>query len=83
MTDTRCCAPSPQKQGLDVQGVVCHVSDDEQRRNLISTAVRVYGGLDILVSNAAVNPTFGTLMQVRRALLCIGLGSVSVCVRMK
>lgn len=29
-----------------------------------SQTVASYGGLDILVSNAAVNPTFGPVLQV-------------------
>ncbi|XP_003743672.1 dehydrogenase/reductase SDR family member 4 [Galendromus occidentalis] len=45
------------KEGLTVTGVPCHVGDADQRKNLLKTAVDKFGGLDILVSNAAVNPS--------------------------
>ncbi|EFA00285.2 Peroxisomal multifunctional enzyme type 2-like Protein [Tribolium castaneum] len=41
-------------EGLDVCGLVCHVSNSEHRKKLFEKAT---GGLDILVSNAAVNPS--------------------------
>ncbi|XP_062500872.1 dehydrogenase/reductase SDR family member 4-like [Corticium candelabrum] len=50
-------------EGLSVSGVVCHVGKKEDRENLIDKAVKEYGGLDILVSNAAVNPTFGPILE--------------------
>ncbi|XP_044270061.1 short-chain dehydrogenase reductase 2a [Tribolium madens] len=43
-------------EGLDVCGLVCHVSNADQRKKLFETA-KASGGLDILVSNAAVNPS--------------------------
>lgn len=47
--------------GLNVSGVVCHVGKREDRDNLIQETVNKFGGLDILVSNAAVNPNFGII----------------------
>ncbi|KAF7268977.1 dehydrogenase/reductase SDR family member 4-like [Rhynchophorus ferrugineus] len=43
------------KEGLNVTGLVCHVGKAEDRAKLLQTASSL-GGLDILVSNAAVNP---------------------------
>ena len=31
---------------------------------LVVQAVELFGGIDILVSNAAVNPTYGSLLEV-------------------
>merc|ERR1719328_238552 len=45
-------------EGLNVDGVVCHVGKKEDREKMIKETVAKYGGLDILVSNAAVNPYF-------------------------
>ncbi|XP_022665125.1 dehydrogenase/reductase SDR family member 4-like [Varroa jacobsoni] len=45
------------KEGLSVTGVPCHVGDTAQRANLFKVAKEKFGGLDILVSNAAVNPS--------------------------
>nr|KAF6391757.1 hypothetical protein mPipKuh1_003805 [Pipistrellus kuhlii] len=53
-----------QGEGLSVTGTVCHVGKAEDRERLVTTAVKRYGGIDILVSNAAVNPFFGNLMDV-------------------
>jgi dehydrogenase/reductase SDR family protein 4 len=51
-------------EGLEVSGVACHVGSDEQRRALIAAAVAKYGPrIDVLVSNAAVNPTAGPLLD--------------------
>lgn len=53
-------------QGLKkVVGVVCHVGKSEQRKNLFETAVQKFGGIDILVSNAAANPQAGPVLDVR------------------
>ncbi|XP_013417740.1 dehydrogenase/reductase SDR family member 4 isoform X2 [Lingula anatina] len=51
------------KDGFSVSGMVCHVGKKEDREKLISETVQRQGGVDILVNNAAVNPTFGTLLQ--------------------
>ncbi|XP_051677673.1 dehydrogenase/reductase SDR family member 4 isoform X1 [Oryctolagus cuniculus] len=53
-----------QAEGLSVTGTVCHVGKAEDRERLVATALNLHGGIDILVSNAAVNPFFGKLMDV-------------------
>ncbi|XP_058149676.1 dehydrogenase/reductase SDR family member 4 isoform X1 [Dasypus novemcinctus] len=53
-----------QGEGLSVTGTVCHVGKAEDRKHLVATALKLHGGIDILVSNAAVNPFFGSLMDV-------------------
>ncbi|GLC38050.1 hypothetical protein PLESTB_000442300 [Pleodorina starrii] len=50
-------------RGLQVAGCACHVGSAEQRKRLVQQCVQVYGGLDILVSNAAVNPGAGPLSE--------------------
>lgn len=52
-----------QTKGLTVEGTVCHVSHEEDRKNLIKKAIDEYGKLDILVLNAGINPVFGPLLQ--------------------
>eukprot|EP00092_Neocalanus_flemingeri_P061597 GFUD01074104.1.p1 GENE.GFUD01074104.1~~GFUD01074104.1.p1 ORF type:complete len:304 (+),score=101.20 GFUD01074104.1:34-912(+) len=52
-----------QSAGLSVSGTVCHVGKKEDRSNLFQQTVDRYGGLDILVSNAAVNPYFGPTLD--------------------
>eukprot|EP00873_Tetraselmis_striata_P046608 jgi/Tetstr1/466872/TSEL_011329.t1 len=51
------------KEGLDVRGCVCHVSNSEHRQALVAATLKAFGGLDILVSNAAVNPSTGPIVE--------------------
>jgi len=51
-----------QEEGLDVDGMVCHVGKSDDRAALLDSTVKRWGGLDILVSNAAVNPYFGPIL---------------------
>ncbi|KAK3735195.1 hypothetical protein QZH41_017947, partial [Actinostola sp. cb2023] len=53
-----------EKEGLDVLGVMCHVGKHEHRTNLIQRTLSHFGGIDIFVSNAAVNPVYGSILQV-------------------
>lgn len=50
-------------QDLSVSGTVCHVGSAEDRERLVATALERHGGIDILVSNAAVNPFFGSTLE--------------------
>ena len=46
-------------EGLDVAPVACHIGKKEDLEHLVSETRRLYGQIDVLVSNAAVNPYFG------------------------
>ncbi|XP_067325661.1 dehydrogenase/reductase SDR family member 4-like [Anolis sagrei] len=50
-------------ENLGVSGLVCHVGKSEDRQRLIETALERHGGIDILVSNAAVNPYSGPILD--------------------
>ncbi|CAH1779641.1 unnamed protein product [Owenia fusiformis] len=50
-------------ENLEVSGMVCHAGKSEDRVSLIEETVKQYGGLDILVSNAAANPIFGPILD--------------------
>lgn len=45
-------------------GVVCHVASAEQRSNLARTVADKYGRVDVFVSNAAVNPAMGPILDM-------------------
>lgn len=49
------------KEGITCEGIVCHVAKD--RKKLINFALEKYGGIDILVNNAAVSTNFGLTME--------------------
>lgn len=47
----------------DVIGVKCHVSSVEDRHTLFTAAVERFGKIDVFVSNAAVNPAVGSILN--------------------
>uniref|UniRef100_A0A2K5J4N2 Dehydrogenase/reductase 2 n=1 Tax=Colobus angolensis palliatus TaxID=336983 RepID=A0A2K5J4N2_COLAP len=49
-----------QGKGLSMTGTT------ENLEQLVATAVKLHGGIDILVSNAAVSPVFGSLMDIAK-----------------
>ena len=54
-------AASFQKDGLEATGIACHVGDEAQLKNLVEKTIDKYGGVDILVNNAATNPVYDKL----------------------
>lgn len=51
-----------------VAGTICHVGKEEDRENLVKFSLDKFGGrIDILVSNAAVNPSFGSFLETTEA----------------
>jgi|TARA_R110000796_G_scaffold60307_4_gene139388 NAD(P)-dependent dehydrogenase (short-subunit alcohol dehydrogenase family) len=56
------------KEGYDALGIACHVGDEDQLKKLVEETMNAYGGLDILVNNAATNPFYGPLDTMENAL---------------
>jgi len=56
-------------RGIEVLGVVCHVSNAQQRKNLIDKTILKYGKIDVVVSNAAVNPSVDAILASKEAVL--------------
>uniref|UniRef100_A0A3P9H899 Dehydrogenase/reductase (SDR family) member 4 n=1 Tax=Oryzias latipes TaxID=8090 RepID=A0A3P9H899_ORYLA len=52
-----------QSQSIQVTGTTCNVGNREDREKLVQMTLDQCGGIDILVSNAAVNPFFGNIMD--------------------
>ena len=50
--------------GLKATGIACHVGEEEQLQNLVEKTVEAYGGVDILVNNAAINPVWKPIAQM-------------------
>jgi NAD(P)-dependent dehydrogenase (short-subunit alcohol dehydrogenase family) len=48
-------------EGLEAVPIACHIGRREDVEHLISEAKSVYGQIDILVCNAAVNPYYGPM----------------------
>ena len=56
------------QEGLEATGVACHVGHPEQLKQLVEQTVSTYGGVDILINNAATNPAFGPISEADEAL---------------
>ncbi|XP_022925358.1 tropinone reductase-like 3 [Cucurbita moschata] len=56
-------------EGLEVLGIVCHVSNAQQRKNLVEKTIQKYGKIDVVVSNAAVNPSVDSILRTQEAIL--------------
>lgn len=53
-------------QGIvDVLGLTCHVAKESDRRKLFEETIKKFGGIDILVSNAAVNPAMSPVLETK------------------
>ncbi|KAF5886420.1 dehydrogenase/reductase SDR family member 4-like, partial [Clarias magur] len=50
-------------ENIQVTGTTCNVGNKEDREKLINTTVEQCGGIDILVSNAAVSLYFGNILH--------------------
>lgn len=55
--------------GIQVLGVVCHVSNPQHRKNLIDMTIQKYGKIDVIVSNAAVNPSVDSILETKESVL--------------
>jgi NAD(P)-dependent dehydrogenase (short-subunit alcohol dehydrogenase family) len=50
--------------GLEATGIPCNISHFDQISHLMSEARKAYGQIDILVANAAVNPYYGSALDI-------------------
>ena len=48
-------------KGFEAIGISCHVGRNDQRKILVEKTIAAYGGVDILVNNAATNPVFAPI----------------------
>src|SRR5580765_2129480 len=48
-------------KGGEATAITCRISDKAQIENLVAKTREAWGGVDILVCNAAVNPHYGPL----------------------
>lgn len=50
-------------EGIEAIGIAAHMGDRLQIKNLVEQTVKVFDGIDIIVNNAAINPTFGPITE--------------------
>ncbi|XP_042441579.1 short-chain dehydrogenase/reductase SDRA-like isoform X2 [Zingiber officinale] len=56
-------------KGIEVIGAVCHVSNPQHRKDLVEKTVQKYGRIDIVVSNAAANPSVDGILYTKESTL--------------
>lgn len=54
-------------RGAAAVAVAAHTGDSQAVANLVTQAVAAYGGIDILVNNAATNPHFGPILTAEES----------------
>jgi NAD(P)-dependent dehydrogenase (short-subunit alcohol dehydrogenase family) len=52
------------KAGGDATAIACNISSKEELQALVARTREVYGKIDVLVCNAAVNPHFGVTQEI-------------------
>lgn len=50
-------------EGLEAIGIPCHMGDNAQVKSLAEQTIKAFGGIDIIVNNAAANPVFGPVQN--------------------
>ncbi|HXH18931.1 MAG TPA: glucose 1-dehydrogenase [Chitinophagales bacterium] len=53
-----------QKQGAEAIAIAAHMGELADIKNLVSKTKEHFGGIDIIVNNAAANPVFGSIADV-------------------
>lgn len=56
-------------KGIEVMGLVCHVSNAQHRKDLIEKTVQKYGKIDVVVCNAAANPAVDGILETKESVL--------------
>lgn len=60
-------AQAIQSAGGEAAGVAAHMGDRQAIQQLVDRTRDLYGGVDIVVNNAAVNPVYGPLLELEEA----------------
>jgi len=56
-------AESFENDGLEAMAIVANMSNVEEAHALVDQTVDAYGGIDIIINNAAANPVFGPIQK--------------------
>lgn len=49
--------------GIGVTPIAANIGDSASMQKLVDKTIKIYGGIDVLVNNAAANPAFGLVMD--------------------
>lgn len=53
--------------GLEAKAIACNMGQTAEIQNLVTETVAAFGGIDIIINNAAINPVFGPLIKTEPA----------------
>jgi NAD(P)-dependent dehydrogenase (short-subunit alcohol dehydrogenase family) len=51
------------KDGLEATGIAANMGNMEEIQGLVDRTVETYGGIDVIINNAAANPVFGPIQD--------------------
>lgn len=54
-------------KGLEAIGIACHIGKGDQRKYLIKKTNEHFGGIDVLINNAAINPVYAPIENAEEA----------------
>ncbi len=57
-------AASMINKGMNVLPIECHVGNEDHLQNLVNKTIEKYGGVDILINNAATNPVYAPIDEM-------------------
>jgi NAD(P)-dependent dehydrogenase (short-subunit alcohol dehydrogenase family) len=63
LTDVEAVAAEIRNKGKEAIAIACNAGDPGQCEQLVNHTIQQYGGIDILVNNAATNPTYGPALD--------------------
>jgi NAD(P)-dependent dehydrogenase (short-subunit alcohol dehydrogenase family) len=63
LPDVDAVAQSINSAGKEAIGIACNVGNSQQCENLVAETIRHFGGVDILINNAATNPVYGPALE--------------------
>ena len=63
LNDVETVAAQIRAKGKEAIAIACNAGDPKQCEQLVSESIQHFGGIDILVNNAATNPTYGPVLD--------------------
>jgi NAD(P)-dependent dehydrogenase (short-subunit alcohol dehydrogenase family) len=54
-------------EGIQAIGIAANMGNSDQIKKMVAQTVEHFGGIDIVVNNAAINPTFGPIIETDNA----------------
>jgi NAD(P)-dependent dehydrogenase (short-subunit alcohol dehydrogenase family) len=63
LADVEAVAAEIKANGGVATAIQAHAGNEEDLKNLVTETIKIYGGIDILVNNAATNPVYGPTLN--------------------